>query len=95
MVVLVIGGAGYIGCHAARALQRSGHDVIVFDNLSTGFESLAKGFEFVKGDVLDRAALAPVLPRVNAIMHFAAHAYVGESVADPKKYFRNNVEGGL
>jgi UDP-arabinose 4-epimerase len=95
MVVLVIGGAGYIGSHTARALTHSGHEVIVFDNLSTGFEALAKGFEFVKGDVLDRAALARVLPRVNAIMHFAAHAYVGESVSNPKKYFSNNVEGGL
>jgi UDP-glucose-4-epimerase GalE len=95
MVVLVIGGAGYIGSHAARALRQAGHDVIVFDNLSTGFERLAQGFEFVKGDVLDAAALAPVLRRSDAIMYFAAHAYVGESVSNPRKYFRNNVEGGL
>lgn len=95
MVVLVVGGAGYIGSHAARALKRSGHEVIVFDNLSTGYEFLAAGFEFVKGDVLDSPALARVLPRAEAIMHFAAHAYVGESVTNPKKYFHNNVEGGL
>jgi len=95
MVVLVIGGAGYIGSHAARALKRAGHDVIIFDNLSTGFELLAAGFELIKGDVLDAAALARVLPRADAIMHFAAHAYVGESVTNPRKYFRNNVEGGL
>lgn len=95
MVVLVIGGAGYIGSHAARALKRAGHEVIVFDNLSTGYEFLAAGFELVKGDVLDAGALARVLPRVDAIMHFAAHAYVGESVSNPKKYFHNNVEGGL
>jgi len=95
VVVLVIGGAGYIGSHAARALKRAGHDVIVFDNLSTGYEFLASGFELVKGDVLDRAALDRVLPRTDAIMHFAAHAYVGESVTNPRKYFRNNVEGGL
>ena len=95
MVVLVVGGAGYIGSHAARALKRAGHDVIVFDNLSTGHEFLAAGFELIKGNVLDGAALARVLPRTDAIMHFAAHAYVGESVANPKKYFRNNVEGGL
>jgi len=95
MLVLVVGGAGYIGSHAARALKRAGHDVIIFDNLSTGFELLAAGSEFVKGDILDSAALARVLPRVQAIMHFAAHAYVGESVTNPKKYFRNNVEGGL
>lgn len=95
MAVLVVGGAGYIGSHAARALRRVGHDVIVFDNLSTGHEFLAAGFELVRGDVLDEEALARVLPRVDAIMHFAAHAYVGESVTNPKKYFHNNVEGGL
>ena len=95
MVVLVIGGAGYIGSHAARSLKRAGHEVIIFDNLSTGFERLASGFEFVKGDMLDTAALMRVLPRSDAIMHFAAHAYVGESVTNPKKYFHNNVEGGL
>ena len=95
MNVLVIGGAGYIGSHAARALRRAGHQVILFDNLSAGYESLARGFELVKGDVLDRAALAQVLPGVDAIMHFAAFAYVGESVTNPQKYFHNNVEGGL
>ena len=95
MVVLVVGGAGYIGSHACRALKRAGHQVIVFDNLSTGYEFLAAGFEFIKGDMLDAAALGRVLPRVDAIMHFAAYAYVGESGTNPRKYFRNNVEGGL
>ena len=95
MVVLVIGGAGYIGSHTARALRRAGHDVVVFDNLSTGYEFLASGFELIRGDVLDAEALRRVLPRADAIMHFAAHAYVGESVTSPRKYFRNNVEGGL
>src|ERR1700733_781441 len=95
MVVLVIGGAGYIGSHAARALKRAGHEVIIFDNLSTGYEFLAAGFELIKGDVLDADALARVLPRAHAIMHFAAYAYVGESVTNPRKYFHNNVEGGL
>ena len=95
MVVLVVGGAGYIGSHACRALKRAGHQVIVFDNLSTGYQFLAAGFEFIKGDMLDAAALGRVLPRVDAIMHFAAYAYVGESGTNPRKYFRNNVEGGL
>ena len=95
MVVLVIGGAGYIGSHSVRALKRAGHEVIIFDNLSTGYEQLATGFELVKGDVLDKGALAKVLSRSDAIMHFAAHAYVGESVTNPRKYFHNNVEGGL
>jgi UDP-glucose-4-epimerase GalE len=95
VVVLVIGGAGYIGSHAARALQQAGHQVIIFDNLSTGYEFLANGFEFVKGDILGRKALDKVMARADAIMHFAASASVGESVVNPQKYFRNNVEGGL
>src|ERR1700680_4249207 len=95
MVVLVIGGAGYIGSHPARALKRAGHEVIIFDNLSTGYEFLAAGVDLVKGAVLDAVALGGVLPRADAIMHCAAHAYVGESVTNPKKYFHNNVEGGL
>ena len=95
MVVLVVGGAGYIGSHACRALKGAGHEVIVFDNLSTGYERLAVGFELIRGDMLDAAALGRVLPRVDAVMHFAAHAYVGESGTNPRKYFRNNVEGGL
>jgi UDP-glucose-4-epimerase GalE len=76
-------------------LRRAGHEVIIFDNLSTGYELLATGFELVKGDVLDKGALAKALSRSDAIMHFAAHAYVGESVTNPRKYFHNNVEGGL
>jgi UDP-glucose-4-epimerase GalE len=95
VVVLVVGGAGYIGSHAARALRRAGHTPIIYDNLSTGHSFLAEGFELLKGDVLDPSHLATVLRRVDAIMHFAAHAYVGESVTNPRKYFRNNVEGGL
>jgi UDP-glucose-4-epimerase GalE len=95
VIVLVIGGAGYIGSHTARALKRAGHEVVIFDNLSTGYVALAEGFELIRGDVLDASALGRVLPRVGAIMHFAAHAYVGESVTNPRKYFHNNVEGGL
>jgi UDP-arabinose 4-epimerase len=95
VVVLVVGGAGYIGSHAVRALKRAGHEVIIFDNLCTGYEFLAAGFELVKGDMLDGAALAKVMPRADAVMHFAAHAYVGESGTNPRKYFHNNVEGGL
>ena len=70
-------------------------EVVIFDNLSTGSEFLADGFELVKGDMLDRSALDRVMPRADAVMHFAAHAYVGESVTNPRKYFHNNVEGGL
>ncbi len=93
--MLVVGGAGYIGSHAARALRRSGYEAVIYDNLSTGFRCLAQGFELVEGDIADEARLRPVLERVDAVMHFAAHAYVGESVENPRKYFRNNVLGAL
>jgi len=95
LAILVVGGAGYIGSHAARALRRSGYEVIVYDNLCTGHRRLARGFELVEGDMGDSARLKPALARVDAVMHFAAHAYVGESVQNPRKYFRNNVEAGL
>jgi UDP-glucose-4-epimerase GalE len=95
VVILVLGGAGYIGSHAARALRRSGYEVMLYDNLSTGFRRLAQGFELVEGDIADEARLRPVLARVDAVMHFAAHAYVGESVENPRKYFQNNVVGAL
>jgi UDP-glucose-4-epimerase GalE len=95
VAILVTGGAGYIGSHAARALRRSGYEVVIYDNLSTGFRRLVQGFELVEGDIADDAKLRPVLARVDGVMHFAAHAYVGESVENPRKYFRNNVLGAL
>jgi UDP-glucose-4-epimerase GalE len=91
----VVGGAGYIGSHAARALKRRGHEVLVYDNLSTGYARLAAGFELIQADIADGKTLTSALRRVDAVMHFAAHAYVGESVENPRKYFRNNVEAGL
>jgi UDP-glucose-4-epimerase GalE len=95
LTVLVTGGAGYIGSHTARALRRHGYEVVVYDNLSTGHEFLARGFELIRGDIGDGAAISRTLSRVDAVLHFAAHAYVGESVDNPRKYFRNNVEGAL
>ncbi len=95
MAILVVGGAGYIGSHAARALRRARYNVIIYDNLSTGFRRLAQGFELVEGDIGDQSKLHRVLSRVDAVMHFAAHAYVGESVTNPRKYFRNNVADAL
>jgi UDP-glucose-4-epimerase GalE len=95
VAVLVIGGAGYIGSHTARLLKRYGYDVLIYDNLSTGIPSLAKGFELITGDITDCQKLSEAMRRVDAVMHFAAHSYVGESVRNPRKYFRNNVEGGL
>jgi UDP-glucose 4-epimerase len=90
LTILVTGGAGYIGSHTARALRRAGYDVLLYDNLSSGCRRLAQGFELIEGDIADREKLYRVLPRVNAVMHFAAHAYVGESVENPRKYFHNN-----
>jgi len=95
LAVLVVGGAGYIGSHAAHVLRRKGHDVIIYDNLSTGHRELAKGFELIVGDIADSAKLGNVLKRCDSVMHFAAHAYVGESVENPRKYFRNNVTAAL
>lgn len=95
MVVLVVGGAGYIGSHAARALRSHGHQVIIYDNLSTGYRYLAAGFELIEGEIADAAKLSDALRRVDSVMHFAAHSYVGESVENPRKYFGNNVEHGL
>lgn len=92
--VLVVGGAGYIGSHTARALRRHGFNVVIYDNLSTGYRFLVKDFELIVADILD-SNLQAALARVDAVMHFAAHAYVGESVENPRKYFRNNVEAGL
>jgi UDP-glucose-4-epimerase GalE len=95
LAILVVGGAGYIGSHTARALRRSGYEVVVYDNLSTGFRHLAEGFKLAEGDIADSITLRAVLTRVDAVIHFAAHAYVGESVEHPRKYFRNNVLGSL
>lgn len=95
MSVLVTGGAGYIGCHVARVLRRRGESVIVCDNLSRGHRGLINGFELVEADIADAGALATVLQKVDSVMHFAAFAYVGESVTDPQKYFHNNIAGGL
>ncbi len=93
--ILVTGGAGYIGSHTAHALAEHGYTPILYDNLSTGCRKLADGFEFIEGDIAHANTLAPILARVDAVMHFAAHAYVGESVVNPQKYFQNNVVKGL
>jgi UDP-glucose-4-epimerase GalE len=93
--VLVVGGAGYIGSHTARVLKKAGLDVLIYDNLSTGFDFLAKGFEMIVGDVHDSKKLLDAIKQCDAVMHFAANHYVGESMVNPRKYYRNNVEGGI
>ncbi|MGE0404746.1 MAG: UDP-glucose 4-epimerase GalE [Candidatus Korobacteraceae bacterium] len=95
MRVLVTGGAGYIGSHCARVLARRGHEVVIIDNLSTGHEFLAQGFKLLVGDIGDEARVTEALDGVDAVMHFAAHSIVPESVTDPAKYFDNNVRKGL
>jgi UDP-glucose-4-epimerase GalE len=95
--VLVTGGAGYIGSHAAKALSKAGHHVVVYDNLVAGHREAVKYGEFVEGDVLDPGALRSTMRshRVDAVMHFAAFLDVGESVREPAKYYRTNVGGAV
>jgi UDP-arabinose 4-epimerase len=95
--VLVTGGAGYIGSHACKILARAGYRPVVFDNMSRGHREAVRWGPLVEGDVADRGRLTAALVehRVSAVMHFAAYAYVGESVADPAVYYRNNLGGTL
>ncbi len=97
MKVLVTGGAGYIGSHATRLLMRAGHEVWVYDNLSRGHRGAVPAGRLVQGDLVDRPRVEQVLRdhRIEAVMHFAAFALVGESVADPALYYANNVVSTL
>ena len=96
-VVLVTGGAGYIGAHACKALARAGYAPVTYDNLVYGHERSVRWGPLVKGDIQDLAGLEAAIAeyRPEAIMHFAAFAYVGESINHPDKYYRNNVAGSL
>ncbi|MBS0017033.1 MAG: UDP-glucose 4-epimerase GalE [Arthrospira sp. SH-MAG29] len=98
--VLVTGGAGYIGSHGVLALQRAGYNPIVLDNLVYGHQELVENVlkvELIEGDTNDRLLLDQLFysRKIDAVMHFAAYAYVGESVTNPEKYYRNNVVGTL
>lgn len=95
--ILVTGGAGYIGSHTCKSLFHAGYLPVVYDNLSTGHKELVKWGPLEEGDIADRQRLDEVINkhRPAAVLHFAASAYVGESVLDPGKYYRNNVAGSL
>lgn len=92
--VLVVGGAGYIGSHCVRDLTDNGHEVVVYDNLSTGYRD-AVSTKLVEGDIRDGDALRTLFAEHNfdAVMHFAAKSLVGESVQHPLRYFDVNVGG--
>jgi len=95
--ILVTGGAGYIGSHTCKMLSQEGYQPVAFDNLSSGHLRAVKWGPLEKGDILDRTALDQAIEkhRPSACLHFAAFTYVGESVANPGKYYRNNVAGSL
>ncbi len=95
--ILIVGGAGYIGAHMAKMLANSNHEVVILDNLSTGFRHLAKYGELVVGDLADTHLLENLFRShdFSGVIHFAANSLVGESMANPAKYYRNNVAGTL
>jgi UDP-arabinose 4-epimerase len=97
MRILVTGGAGYIGSHTARLLAENGHEAVVYDNLSRGHPWAVRWGPLVKGDLAERELLTKTLMdyRIEAVVHFAAFALVGESMQQPELYFRNNTLGSL
>src|SRR5262245_19244258 len=97
MRILITGGAGYIGSHAVKLFLARGHDVWVYDNLSMGHRQAVPTERLVVGDLSEGARLDQVMleRRIQAVVHFAAWAFVGESVREPAKYYQNNVVNTL
>jgi UDP-arabinose 4-epimerase len=96
-MILVTGGAGYIGSHTVKALKASGFSPVIFDNFSTGFQSFARGTPTFEGDLCTPTDLVRVFNQfpIDAVLHFAGRALVGESVARPELYYETNFIGGL
>jgi len=96
-MILIVGGAGYIGSHVNKLLNRSGFKTVVFDNLVYGHREFVRWGEFVLGDLADPDQIRLCFKnyRIDTVMHFSAFAYVGESVIDPARYYRNNVSNTL
>ncbi len=96
-VVLVTGGAGYIGSHTCKALAQAGYLPVTYDNLTYGHAWAVRWGPFHQGDIADSARLRKIIARYrpSAVVHLAAYAYVGESMQHPGKYYRNNVAGTL
>ena len=96
-MILVTGGAGYIGSHTVRALHKSGFETLIFDNLSTGHREFVDGFPFMEGDVCNPADLDRAFKtyRIEGVLHFAGKALVPESHLNPELYYRTNVSGGV
>ena len=97
MKLLVVGGAGYVGSTSVEHFVAAGHEVVVYDNLTSGHRAaVPDGATLVEGDITDRAGLRAVLAdRVDAVLHCAARSLVGESMSDPGLYYRTNVAGGV
>ncbi|MBF0105358.1 MAG: UDP-glucose 4-epimerase GalE [Deltaproteobacteria bacterium] len=95
--ILVTGGAGYIGSHMCKCLAHNGYEPVTLDNLCTGHESAVRWGPFYRGSIADTDLVQQILSshNIQAVMHFAAHSLVPESIADPLKYYRNNVSGTL
>ncbi len=93
--ILVTGGAGYVGSHCCKAFDAAGWTVVVYDNLYRGWRDLVLWGDLIEGDILDKSALDAALRKVrpDAVAHFAALTYVGESVEDPATYYANNTTG--
>src|SRR5258706_16468818 len=95
--ILVTGGAGYVGSHACKALHLMGYIPVCYDSLVHGHEHAVRWGPLERGDILDQRRLSEVFDRhrPDAVLHFAGFAYVGESVTNPAKYYRNNLVGTL